>query len=105
MFDRSAMSSLKVDSAFVSALVPHARLFCLHPPLVSNNSCGAHGVGGMNSCGSMHGVVMDDNSFGVHVNSCGALGHRNSSNLHAVGVQGEQRRRVRVLGLGFGVLL
>ena len=42
----------------------------------------------MNSCGSMHGAVMYDNSFGVHVNSCGALGHRNSCNLHAAGVQG-----------------
>ena len=42
----------------------------------------------MNSCGSMHGAVMHENSFGVHVNSCGALGHRNSCNLHAAGVQG-----------------
>ena len=82
------MSSLQVDSAFVSALVPHARLFSLHPSLVSNSSCGAHGVGGMNSCGSMHGFVMHDNSFKVHVNSCGALEHRNSCNLHAAGVQG-----------------
>ena len=40
----------------------------------------------MNSCGSMHGAVMHDNSSGVHVNSCGALGHRNSCNLHAAGV-------------------
>ena len=46
-----------------------------------------HGVGAMNSCGSMHGVVMHDNSS-VHVNSCGALGHRNSCNLHAAGVLG-----------------
>ena len=84
--DRSAMSPLQVDSAFVSAFVPHARLFSLHPSLVSNNSCGAHGVGGMNSCGSMDGVVMHDNSFGVHVNSCGALGHRNSCHVHAAGV-------------------
>ena len=34
------------------------------------SSCGAHGVGGMNSCGSMHGVVIHENSFGVHANSC-----------------------------------
>ena len=45
-----------IDSAFVSAFVPHARVFSLHPSLVSNNSCGAHGVGGTNSCGSVHGV-------------------------------------------------
>ena len=78
LFDRSAMSSLQVDSAFVSAFVPHARLFSLHPSLVSNNSCGAHGVGGMNSCGSMHGVAVHDNSLEVHANSRGALGHRHS---------------------------
>ena len=53
-----------------------------------DESAGAHGMGGMNSCGSMHGVVMHDNSFEVHVNSWGALGHRNSCNSHAAGVQG-----------------
>ena len=46
-----------------------------------------HGVGAMNSCGSMHGVVMHDNSS-VYVNSCGAQEHRNSCNLHAAGVLG-----------------
>ena len=40
----------------------------------------------MKSCGSMHGAVMHDNSFSVRVNSYGALGHRNSCNLHAAGV-------------------
>ena len=73
---------------FDSAFIPYARSFSLHPSFVSNNSCGAHGVGGTNSCGSMHGVVMHDNSSGVHVNSCGALGHRNSCNLLAAGVRG-----------------
>ena len=68
--------------------VPHARLFSLHPSLVSENLCGSHGVGAMNSCGSMHGVVMHDNSSGMHVNSWDALGHKNSCNLHAAGVQG-----------------
>ena len=58
---------------------------------MSNNSCGAHGVGGTNSCGSMHGVVMHDNSFGMHVNSCGALRHRNSCNLHAARVRGRTK--------------
>ena len=57
---------------------------------MSNNSCGVHGVGAMNSCGSVHGVVMHDNSS-VHVNSCGALEHGNSCNLHAAGVPEEQR--------------
>ena len=59
----------RVDSSgsatdFDSAFIPYARWFSLHPSLVSNNSCGAHGVGGTNSCGSMHGAVMHDNSSG-----------------------------------------
>ena len=29
---------------FDSAFIPHARSFSLHPSLMSNNSCGAHGV-------------------------------------------------------------
>ena len=49
----------RVDSSgsatdFDSAFIPYARSFSLHPSLVSNNSCGVHGVGAMNSCGSMH---------------------------------------------------
>ena len=44
--------------------------------------------GDMNSCGSVHGGGVHDNSPGVHVNSCVALGHRNSCNLHAAGVRG-----------------
>ena len=47
--------------------------------------------GDMNSCGSMHGAVMHDNSSVVHVNSCGALEHRNSCNLHAAGVRGRTK--------------
>ena len=41
-----------------------------------------------NSCGSMHGSVMHDNSSGMHVNSCGALGHTNSCHVHAAEVRG-----------------
>ena len=91
LFARSAMSSLQVDSAVVSAFVPHARLFSFHPSLVSKNSCGAHGVVGMISCGSMHGVVMHDDSFDVHVNSRGAVGHRNSCNSHAAELRGRMK--------------
>ena len=46
------------------------------------------GVGGFNSCGSMHGVDMHDNSLVVHENSWSALGHKNSRSSHAVRVQG-----------------
>ena len=42
----------------------------------------------MNSCGSMHGAVMHDNSFGMHVNSRGAMQHRNSCNSHAAELRG-----------------
>ena len=83
---RDDSSCSATDSAFDSAFIPYARLFSLHPSLVSNNSCGVHGVGAMNSCGCMHDVVMHDNSS-VHVNSCGALEHRNSCHVHAAEVR------------------
>ena len=83
--NRETLSSL---SDLASSCVPHARLFSLHPSLVSENSCGSHGVGAMNSCGFMHGVGMHDNSLAVHENSWGALGHKNSCSSHAAGVQG-----------------
>ena len=70
-------------SDLASSFVPHARLISLHPSLVSENSCASHGVGGMNSCGSMHGVVMHENSFGVHANSLDALGTR----IHVIYMQ------------------
>ena len=41
----------------------------------------------INSCGSMHGSVMHDNSSGMHGNSCGALGHKNSCHVHAADVR------------------
>ena len=83
---RVGSSGSATDSAFDSAFIPCARLFSLHPSLVSNNSCGVHGLGAKNSCGSMHGLCMPDNSFVLHVNSCGAVEHRNSCNLHAAGL-------------------
>ena len=85
-----------------SSSVPHARLFSLHPSLVSQNSCLSHGLGAMNSCGSVHGVVMHDNSSGVHVNSWCALGHKNSCNLHAAGVQGRTKALSKSTRLGVG---
>ena len=70
-----------------SSLVPHAR-FSLHPSFVSQNSSLSHGSGAMNSCGSMHGLCMHDNSLILHENSWGALGHKNSCSAHAAGVRG-----------------
>ena len=98
-YTRETSSSL---SDLASSFVPHARLFSLHPSLVAENSCGSHGVGAMNSCGSMHGVVMNDNSSGMHVNSWDALGHKNSCNLHAAGMQGRTTALSTSTRLGFG---
>ena len=88
-------------SDLASSFVPHARLFSLHPRLVAESSCGSHGVGAMISCGSMHGVVMHDNSPGMHVNS-GMRWGTNSCNLHAAGVQGGTKALSTSTRLGFG---
>ena len=45
--NRETLSSL---SDLASSFVSRARLFFFHPSPVSENSCGAHGVGAMNSC-------------------------------------------------------
>ena len=71
-----------------TSLVPHTRLFSLHPSLVSQNSSLSHGLGAMNSCGSMHGLCMHGNSSVMHDNSWGALEHNNSCSVHAAGVRG-----------------
>ena len=55
---------------------------------MSQNSSLSHGSGAMNSCGSMHGLCMHDNSLVVHENSWCALGHKNSCSAHAAGVRG-----------------
>ena len=86
-------------STLSSSLVPHARLFSLHPSLVSQNSSLSHGLGAMNSCGFMHGVDMHDNSFVVHENSWSALGHKNSCSSHAAGVQEEASSMSTRLGI------
>ena len=71
-----------------TSFVPHSRLLSIHPSLVSQNSSLSHGLGAMNSCGSMHGLCMHDNSLVMHDNSWGALEHKNSCSLHAAGVRG-----------------
>ena len=42
----------------------------------------------MNSCGSVHGGGLHVKSFGVNVNSRGAVGHRSSFNSHAAELRG-----------------
>ena len=57
--------------------------------LLSTQTRDMHAV--MNSCGSVHGAVMHDNSSGVHVNSCGAVGHRSSCNSHSADLRVKRR--------------
>ena len=53
----------------------------------SHSTNGTRGY--MNSCGSLRGGGVHVNSLGnVHLNSRGAMEHRNSCNLHAAGVRG-----------------
>ena len=88
LFDRCISPSQRV--AHVSDSV--ARLLSTQTPDM-------HAV--MNACGSVHGVVMHDSSFGVHVNSRGAAGHRNSCNSHAAELREETkalRRNCRYSG-------
>ena len=50
----------------------------------------------------MHGVDMHDNSSGVHENSWGALGHKNSCSLNAAVVQGGTKALSMSTRLGVG---
>ena len=71
LFDRCMSPSQRV--AHVSDTVER---------LLSTQTRDMHAV--MNSCGH-------DNPFGVHVNSRGAVGHRNSCNSHAADLRGEMK--------------
>ena len=71
-------NDIDLDSVFV----PHSRSFSLCSSVVSKVSCSSQSI---NSCGE-HGS---------------ALGHKNSCNSHAAGVQG----RTKALSMGMGILL
>ena len=67
------------EDSFVPCTSPSQRVHLVNSVVRLSSSQDTHHMhGGTNSCGSMHGAVMHDNSSVVHVNSCGALGHRNS---------------------------
>ena len=77
------------EDSFVPCTSPSQRIHFVHSMVRLSSSQDTHDMhGDMNSCGSVHGGGVHDNSFGMHVNSCGALGHRNSCNLDAAGVRG-----------------
>ena len=81
---------------FVSCTSPSQRVHLVDSVVSLSSSQDTHDMhGDMNSCGSVHGGVMDDNSSGVHVNSCGALGHKNSCHVHAA----EVRRGTKALSM------
>ena len=102
---RSARKRRQVSvfqDSFVSCMSPSQRVLHVSQFLAHRSSTlfsrDMHAV--TNSCGSVHGDL-HDNSF-VHVNSCGALGHRNSCNLHAAGVQGGTKALSMSTRLGVG---
>ena len=82
-------SSQSFVDLFVPCTSPSQRVHLVDSVVQLSSSQDTHGMhGDMNSCGSVHGGVMHDNSSGVHVNSCGALGHKNSCHVHAAKVRG-----------------
>ena len=81
---------------FVPCTSPSQRVHLVDSVVSLSSSQDTHDMhGDMNSCGSVHGGVMHDNSSGVHVNSCGALGHKNSCHAHAA----EVRRGTKALSM------
>ena len=80
------------EDLFVPSTSPSQRVHLVDSVVRLSYLLDTHDMhGDMNSCGSVHGGGVHDNSSGVHVNSCGALGHRNSCNLHAAGVRGRTK--------------
>ena len=75
LLDRSVVSSHLVGLCVCLRLCPTCT-FVLFSSFVGV------GVGGLNACGFMHGVVMHDNSLEVREISCCVVGHRNSCNSH-----------------------
>ena len=78
-------SSQSFVDLFVPCTSPSQRVHLVDSVVQLSSSQDTHGMhGDMNSCGSVHGGVMHDNSSGLHVNSCG---HKNSCHVHAAEVR------------------
>ena len=74
---------------FVPCTSPSQRVHLVDSVVQLSSSQGTHNMhGDVNSCGSVHGGGVHDNSSGMHGNSCGALGHKNSCHVHAAQVRG-----------------
>ena len=69
---------------FVPCTSPSQRVHLVDSVVRLSSSQDTHDMhGDMNSCGSVHG----GGGHEVHVNSCGALGHKNSCHVHAAEVR------------------
>ena len=76
-------SSQSFVDLFVPCTSPSQRVHLVDSVVQLSSSQDTHDMhGDMNSCGSVHGGVMHDNSSGMHLNSCGALGHKNGERRH-----------------------
>ena len=82
--------SLEFEDCFVPCTSPSQRVHLVNSLVRPSSSQDTHDMhGDMSSCGSVHGGGVHVNSSGiVHLNSGGAVVHRNSCNLHAAGVRG-----------------
>ena len=82
--------SSEFEDSFVPCTSPSQRVHLVNSLVRPSSSQDTHDMhGDMNSCGSVHGGGVHVNSSGiVHLNSGGAVVHRNSCNLHAAGVRG-----------------
>ena len=90
------------DDLFVPCMSPSQRVHLVDSVVSLSSSQDTHNMhGDMNSCGSVHGGVMHDNSSGMHVNSYGALGHKNSCHVHAAEVRGGTKALSMSTRLGF----
>ena len=77
------------DDLFVPCTSPSQRVHLVDSVVRLSSSHDTHDMhGDMNSCGSVHGGGVHGNSSGLHVNSCGAVGHKNSCHVHAAEVRG-----------------
>ena len=85
---KARQCSSSFANLFVPCTSPSQRVHLVDSVVQLSSSQDTHNMhGDVNSCGSVHGVGVHDNSSGMHGNSCGALGHKNSCHVHAAEVR------------------
>ena len=81
------------EDSFVPCTSPSQRVHLVNSLVRLSSSQDTHDMhGDMNSWGSVHGGVHVNSSGIVHLNSGGAVVHRNSCNSHAAEVHGGTKR-------------